>query len=95
MNEEGKPVKDEWGRGQFTHEVKLDDEGKYFLDHMVEEYGKEEFLIGVSLKKPSNEINVVIAKLIEKRNARLSHFACGRHYYISSVNVLEETHKTR
>ena len=27
MNEEGKPVKDEWGRGQFTNDVKLDDEG--------------------------------------------------------------------
>lgn len=71
--------------------LKLDDEGKYELDHTVEKYDKDKFLIGIVLSKDSKIIMSNLSKLMNKREAKLSHFACGRHYYISTINVLEET----
>ena len=70
-----------------VRQLRLDDEGKYIRETTVEKYGEDKFLIGIDTHQRNQLIQM--GKLIEKRNAKVSHWSMGRHYYISKINILE------
>ena len=65
----------------------LDDEGKYVRKTIVEKQDKNLYLIGID--STLHDLMVKMGKLIENGEAYRSHYAYGRHYYISNINILE------
>ena len=74
-------------RTDMVRKLRLDDEGKYIRDTTVEKHGEDKFLIGIDTRSRIH-LNQ-IGKLIERGIAKVSYWSYGRHYYISSVNILE------
>ena len=69
-----------------VRQLRLDDEGKYIRETIVEKYDGS-FLIGID--STLHHLMVKMGNLIEKGEAHRSHYAFGRHYYISNINILE------
>ena len=73
-------------RTDMIRQLKLDDEGKYVRKPIVEKDG-ENYLIGID--SALHDLMIKMGKLIESGDATRSHYAYGRHYYISKINILE------
>jgi hypothetical protein len=74
-------------RTDMIRQLKLDDEGKYVRKTTVEKHSDDTYMIGID--PASHEDLVKIGKLVEKHEAARSHYAWGRLYYISKINILE------
>ena len=70
-----------------VRQLRLDDEGKYIRKTIVEKQGKGTYLIGID--SALQHLMVEMGKLIENGEAHRTHYAYGRHYYISNINILE------
>ncbi len=70
-----------------VRQLRLDDEGKYIRKTIVEKQDKDTYLIGID--SSLHNLMVEMGKLIESGDAYRSHYAYGRHYYISNINILE------
>ena len=73
-------------RTDMIRQLLLDDEGKYFRETIVEKDG-DGFLIGID--NFHQDLMVQMGKLIERGEAKRSHYSYGRHYYISKINILD------
>lgn len=65
----------------------LFDEGKYIRETTVEKCDGDKYLIGIDSQK--QDLMVRMGKLIEKGEAKRTHYANHRHYYISNINILK------
>jgi hypothetical protein len=70
-----------------VRQLRLDDEGKYIRETIVEKHGKDTYLIGID--SALQDLMVEMGKLVETGEAQRSHYAYGRHYYISKINILD------
>lgn len=75
-------------RTDMIRKLKLDDEGKYVRETTVEKHEKDHFLIGIDLAR--RDLTIQMGKLIERGEAKISHYSFGKHYYISNINILED-----
>ena len=74
-------------RTDMIRQLKLDDEGKYVRPTTVEKCD-DGFLIGIDIA--TQDQLVKMGHLIEKGQAKVSHYAMGRIYYTSNINILED-----
>ena len=73
-------------RTDMIRQPKLDDEGKYVRDTILEKDG-DGFLIGID--SANQDLMIQMGKLIESGDARRDYYANGRHYYTSKINILD------
>jgi len=73
-------------RTDMVRKLKLDDEGKYIRKTIVEKDGNG-FLIGIDIAM--SELSNKMGKLIERGDAKITHYAYGRIFYESKINILE------
>ena len=74
-------------RTDMIRHLLLYDEGKYVRETTVEKYEGDKFLIGIDAS--NGALMVQMGRLVEKGEAKRAHYANGRHYYISNINILE------
>ena len=74
-------------RTDMIRHLLLYDEGKYVRETTVEKYEGDKFLIGIDAA--NGTLMVQMGHLIEENRAKKAHYASGRHYYISNINILE------
>jgi hypothetical protein len=70
-----------------VRQLRLDDEGEYVRKTIVEKQDKDRYLIGID--SSLHDLMIEMGKLVETGEAVRSHYAYGRHYYISRINILD------
>jgi hypothetical protein len=74
-------------RTDMIRQLLLYDEGKYVRETTVEKQDGDKFLIGIDATR--QDLMVQMGKLVERGEAKRTHYANCRHYYISNINILE------
>ena len=75
-------------RTDMIRHLLLDDEGKYIRETIVDKIEKDKYVIGIDIAR--GDLLIKMGRLIEKGDAKFSHYANCRRYYYSNINILED-----
>jgi len=75
-------------RTDMIRHLLLYDEGNYVRETEIEKFDGNKFLIGIDIAH--QDLLVKMGKLVESGEAKRSHAANCRQYYISNINILED-----
>ena len=75
-------------RTDMIRQLKLDDEGKYFVETTYEKYDKTKWLVGIDSNHPT--LITEVSKLLQKGEAiRLNYCANNRLYFVLNEKLPE------